>query len=161
MFIIWLFQKNLWNLSNCITEFSTKRVNNMKTTSLLVSAVISDSHSISSLNLISENYIPRHTDTLQFQSWKDHSQNILNKYSIYIYIIYALAFNKNWLLHSVSWINYNLQMTTIYLVFLKNKNTYTKVRIKLVVKQHNLFLLLLYDGFTMAIWLSLIDFEAS
>ena len=33
--------------------------------------------------------------------------------------------------HCVSWINSNLQMAAIYLVFLKNKNTYVKLRIKL------------------------------
>ena len=39
--------------------------------------------------------------------------------------------NNNWPLHCVSWINSNIHMATIYLVFLKSKNSYIKVKIKL------------------------------
>ena len=69
---------------------------------------------------------------------------IIYTYNIYIYIIYIyiyiyvlLVFNKSdnsWPLDCISWINSNLQMATIYLVFLKNKNIYIKITIKLFVK---------------------------
>ena len=47
--------------------------------------------------------------------------------------------NNNWPLPYVSWTISNLQMATIYLVFLKDKNIYVKVRIKLFVKQRDMF----------------------
>ena len=44
---------------------------------------------------------------------------------VYVYILYILWVfkknNNNWPLHCISWINSNLQMATIYLVFLKTK----------------------------------------
>ena len=47
--------------------------------------------------------------------------------------------NNNWPLPYVSWTISNLQMGTISLVFLKDKNIYVKVRIKLFVKQRDMF----------------------
>ena len=58
--------------------------------------------------------------------------------SLYILWVFNKS-NNNWPLHCVSWINSNLQIATIHLIFLKNKNAYTKVRIKLFVKYENIF----------------------
>ena len=57
--------------------------------------------------------------------------------SIYLSIDILCVFNKNnnnWLLHCVSLINLHFQMAKIYLVFLRKKNIYIKVNIKLLIK---------------------------
>ena len=65
--------------------------------------------------------------------------NAVNR-AIYIYTLdFFNKNNNNWPLHCVSRINSNPQMATIYLVFLKNKNTYIKMRIKLFVKEQDIF----------------------
>lgn len=56
---------------------------------------------------------------------------------VYCTLLYIWAFNKNnsnCLLHSLDWINSSSQVATIYLGFLKSKNTYIKLRINLFVK---------------------------
>ena len=46
--------------------------------------------------------------------------------AIYISFGFLTKNTNNWQLHCVSWINFNLQMATVYLVFLKSKTLYRK-----------------------------------